>query len=259
MKFFSPVALVCVCAVSAGAQSNVQLNYGPQSLSGICLAGIDDFNDGPSLVTNGQITEEEVNETLRQGLSLGALGTVLHFTGAIMHAVALPMFLYDVQLNEKNPPFPTTEFILAMAGMALNFSGTLPSCVGAGRVEMALEDADIPFLRNKYRTFYIRSWIYEIAGWGLYGLGAALLRNTGEEIAPKIFLAGLYGIELGAEIYRAIATIGPIRYAKRAQRHISGEQRIELNLMPVLPVTGGIGVMCALRIFKTGPAQPESN
>ncbi len=202
-----------------------------------------------SFVIATQTTQPSMDAAFEKGIDLGILGAVSHGAGFLMSAIAVPITVNKLRLRKIYPDrdFPTAGLVFSILGMAGSFVGSIPSCIGGDAIEEVMEDRNIYFQKNPYWGYYARSWAYEGAAWSMYIIGMASMRNPSddsEKAGPIILTIGLYGLAIGAEIYRAVAAIGPIRYGKRAQERIKKRQRLHVDIYPSINMDGGGGLTC---------------
>lgn len=241
--------LLCVVSSFAGVDGDYKLGSfrTPGMLCAYTAHGSQDLTlQGYSLVR--QIPDVSLEETIEKGISLGIFGTVTHLSGFIMYGVALPITVHELQLRKESPsrPFPSAGLTFSILGALLSAAGALPSCIGAASIEESMEDSNISFTRNMYWNYYVRSWAYEIVGWGLFTIGSLTMKGSHEEVGPTLVLVGLYGLEIGGEIYRAIAAIGPIAYGKKARRYMAKRHSATIQVQPCVSFEGGAGLRVSL-------------
>ncbi len=195
-----------------------------------------------------QTPKQPLDNVVERGISLGTIGTVLHLAGTVLSAVSIPITTNKIRLGIHNErSFPAAGLGLSIAGIVLSSVGAIPSCIGAGYIEEAMEDNNIRFGKNAYWGYYIRSWVYEATGWSLYLLGMGVMRKAKDKTGPAVLTAGLYSFEIGAEVYRAMSAVGPVFFGKKAKmrlKKIRKVRSVSIRFHPLYTMDGDVGVAC---------------
>ncbi len=249
---------VIACAVSACAGLNstdftlTDLNSAPNDMLAFNIQS-NTHTPLKSFDLAHQTSQASLDAAFKKGIDLGILGAVTHGAGFIISLIAVPITVNKIRLRkmDRSRKFPTAGLVFSMLGMVGSFVGPVPSCIGGDVIEEAMEDRNIYFQKNPYWGYYARSWAYEGAAWAMYIIGMAAMKvpddaEDEEKTGPILFTIGLYGLQIGAEIYRAVAAIGPVRYGDRAKKRIKNRQRLHVDVLPVLQLDGGAGVTCRL-------------
>ncbi len=197
-----------------------------------------------------QIPQIPIEKLIKKGINLAIFGTVSHYCGFVINCIALPITTNKIRLMriDDSREFPSGGLAMVIIGSVLSAVGPLPSYVGASLIEEAFEDRNISFTPNRYGSHYARSWAYEAAAWGIYGIGSAMMKGSPEKAGPIIIMVGLYLLEIAAEVHRGISAIGPIKYGKKAQRYLEKRQSVSFDFLPVVSTDGAVGMVCRLSL-----------
>ncbi len=193
-----------------------------------------------------QLSQVSLDNTIDRSVKLATFGTIVHYTGFVINCIALPATINKLRLRRIYPSreFPGAGLAMTIVGSILSAVGPLPSVAAADRIEAAFEDENFHFSHHKYRSYYVRSLVYELSGWTMYGIFTALMKDTPEKAGPVIAMVGLFLLETAAEANRGLASIGPLRYSKKARNYLEKKRSsLRLDIMPVIAMDGGVGVV----------------
>lgn len=172
----------------------------------------------------------EILKDIKTAKALGAIGITTHFVGSFM--------FYTSQFN-RSPG-------LYYSGFSLNTLGVIPSCIGATLVEDAVGEINQEFPKHRYWRYYGQSWAF----WGLnFGINTTMLiifgngKGVTSPALPIILSIGSIVSNIAAEIYSGIAVIGPLLYARKAERFTKRRSvKLKFHLIPEYSLNGGKGI-----------------
>lgn len=159
---------------------------------------------------------------------LGVSGCMIHFSGTII-------LISSIIIEE-----PTLFWI----GIGMDFLGPIPSCAGASIMEDAMEEEYTSFPRHRYWGYYATGGVFyglyavtHVAEFVAYSHGGFQYEAT--EIA---FQVGRILTYCAAQVYSAIATIGPLYYIRKAEHRIQKGSAFNIRVLPDFTMNGGKGV-----------------
>jgi len=223
--------------------------HGPVSLYDQLVSLNGDFTAAPAFSFNedNQFSTDELLQDIKRGAALSAWGTVIHLSGFVMSAVFIPMTMAELKYKDSKE-FPYAYCYLGLGGVALSLLGPISSCAGASLIEESMETQYERFPRQSYTGYYIKSVAFEAVAWTVNLVGSfIILKNDKSEITPILMDVAFYSLDLGAELFRAKSAIGPLVYAKKAERYIQKQRHkksLTIHFMPVLPLDGRAGAAC---------------
>ncbi len=210
--------ILCVVVFSFSQEEYEELKYDPEPDTTVQQEIVQPVSPTPTYLQK-DITAAKV---------LGTVGCITHFTGSMMIFSS----------------FFTGDPIVNWIGTGFDIMGPLPSCIGASLIEDAMEEEDSSFPRNPYWSHYGTGSLFYAVNIGLGIAQFAILARQGGFVHPAspivfvILSIGTYG---AGEVYTGMATVGPLLYARKAERRLEKKNAFSLRVLPSFTMNGGKG------------------